>query len=246
LFAPHTYIFVLHAHPVRGESHNQRNTTGEVATIRYIKRQLLGFRIKVTTSLNLCVGLPVGIHAMSTAIVLYFISDKASTIILYRMKPHLPKSLFVLKLFRKWTSSTAMLRMSNLCTLINIHHFTSFHSRFSRIWTYCNNLFKMLLRFHHAYYYNLVFGLKPLRHRLVSSAFETETHVLRSLLKKLIGNGLHFTMIYYKTSQAPTFYYDLLLLINIFQKGDMFHQKNDGLPHINTAESCSSSQSSKI
>jgi len=23
---------VLHAHPVRGESHNQRNTTGEVAT----------------------------------------------------------------------------------------------------------------------------------------------------------------------------------------------------------------------
>jgi len=25
------YIFVLRAHPVRGESHNQRNTTGEVA-----------------------------------------------------------------------------------------------------------------------------------------------------------------------------------------------------------------------
>jgi len=24
--------FILHAHPVRGESHNQRNTTGEVAT----------------------------------------------------------------------------------------------------------------------------------------------------------------------------------------------------------------------
>jgi len=24
---------VLHAHPVRGESHNQRNTTGEVATV---------------------------------------------------------------------------------------------------------------------------------------------------------------------------------------------------------------------
>ena len=24
---------VPHAHPVRGESHNQRNTTGEVATI---------------------------------------------------------------------------------------------------------------------------------------------------------------------------------------------------------------------
>jgi len=32
LFAPHTYIFVLRAHPVRGESHNQRNTTGEDAT----------------------------------------------------------------------------------------------------------------------------------------------------------------------------------------------------------------------
>jgi len=29
------YIYngvILHAHPVRGESHNQRNTTGEVAT----------------------------------------------------------------------------------------------------------------------------------------------------------------------------------------------------------------------
>jgi len=33
LFAPHTCIFVLRAHPVRGESHNQRNTTGEVATM---------------------------------------------------------------------------------------------------------------------------------------------------------------------------------------------------------------------
>jgi len=33
LFAPHRYIFVLRAHPVRGESHNQRNTTGEVATV---------------------------------------------------------------------------------------------------------------------------------------------------------------------------------------------------------------------
>jgi len=33
LFAPHTYIFVLRAHPVRGESHNQRNTTAEVTTI---------------------------------------------------------------------------------------------------------------------------------------------------------------------------------------------------------------------
>jgi len=26
-------IFVLRAHPVRGESHNQSNTTGEVATV---------------------------------------------------------------------------------------------------------------------------------------------------------------------------------------------------------------------
>jgi len=25
---------ILHAHPVRGESHNQRNTTGEVATMQ--------------------------------------------------------------------------------------------------------------------------------------------------------------------------------------------------------------------
>jgi len=33
LFAPHIYSFVLHAHPFRGESHNQCNTTGEVATI---------------------------------------------------------------------------------------------------------------------------------------------------------------------------------------------------------------------
>ena len=32
LFTPHTYIVVLHAHPVRGESHNQRNANGEVAT----------------------------------------------------------------------------------------------------------------------------------------------------------------------------------------------------------------------
>ena len=30
--ATYMYSVVLHAHPVRGESHNQRNTTGEVAT----------------------------------------------------------------------------------------------------------------------------------------------------------------------------------------------------------------------
>ena len=32
LFAPHMYIIVLRAHPVRGEPHIQRNGTGEVAT----------------------------------------------------------------------------------------------------------------------------------------------------------------------------------------------------------------------
>jgi len=31
--ATYMYGVVLHAHPVRGESHNQRNTTGEVATV---------------------------------------------------------------------------------------------------------------------------------------------------------------------------------------------------------------------
>jgi len=30
--------FILHAHPVRGESHNQRNTTGAVATLAYFFR----------------------------------------------------------------------------------------------------------------------------------------------------------------------------------------------------------------
>jgi len=30
--ATYMYGAALHAHPVRGESHNQRNTTGEVAT----------------------------------------------------------------------------------------------------------------------------------------------------------------------------------------------------------------------
>ena len=30
--ATYMYGVVLHAHPVRGESHNQRNTTGDVAT----------------------------------------------------------------------------------------------------------------------------------------------------------------------------------------------------------------------
>jgi len=33
LLAPRIYIFVLRAHPVRGESHNQHNTPGDVATL---------------------------------------------------------------------------------------------------------------------------------------------------------------------------------------------------------------------
>jgi len=33
------YGVILHAHPVRGESHNERNTTGEVATAEYLKLQ---------------------------------------------------------------------------------------------------------------------------------------------------------------------------------------------------------------
>ena len=33
LFAPHIYVVVLRAHPVRGESHIQRNASGEVATL---------------------------------------------------------------------------------------------------------------------------------------------------------------------------------------------------------------------
>jgi len=33
--ATYMYGVVLHAHPVRGESHNQRNTTGEVATLSF-------------------------------------------------------------------------------------------------------------------------------------------------------------------------------------------------------------------
>jgi len=32
---------ILHAHPVRGESYNQRNTTGEVATLVSLKRSLV-------------------------------------------------------------------------------------------------------------------------------------------------------------------------------------------------------------
>jgi len=43
------YGVVLHAHPVRGESHNQRNTTGEVATVCSNEATLLKYvpRIKL-------------------------------------------------------------------------------------------------------------------------------------------------------------------------------------------------------
>jgi len=34
--ATYMYGVVLHAHPFCGESHNQHNTTGEVATVPYI------------------------------------------------------------------------------------------------------------------------------------------------------------------------------------------------------------------
>jgi len=37
LLAPRIYIFVLRAHPVRGESHNQRNTTGAVAILQCMR-----------------------------------------------------------------------------------------------------------------------------------------------------------------------------------------------------------------
>jgi len=48
--ATYMYGVVLHAHPVRGESHNQRNTTGEVATgellyfiLRFLMRSWISY-----------------------------------------------------------------------------------------------------------------------------------------------------------------------------------------------------------
>jgi len=41
--ATYMYGVVLRAHPVRGESHNQRNTTGEVATLVYFASALITF-----------------------------------------------------------------------------------------------------------------------------------------------------------------------------------------------------------
>ena len=40
LLTPRVYIFVLRAHLIRGESHNQRNTTGEVATQPFFQQKL--------------------------------------------------------------------------------------------------------------------------------------------------------------------------------------------------------------
>ena len=48
--ATYMYGVVLHAHPVRGESHNQRNTTGEVATIQRLF-SLLQSTTKITSRL---------------------------------------------------------------------------------------------------------------------------------------------------------------------------------------------------
>jgi len=42
--ATYMYGAVLHAHPVRGESHNQSNTTGEVATLLNTFTQLMDAR----------------------------------------------------------------------------------------------------------------------------------------------------------------------------------------------------------
>jgi len=46
------YGVVLHAHPVRGESHNQRNTTGEVATVCTILLCACVHRVKSEISLD--------------------------------------------------------------------------------------------------------------------------------------------------------------------------------------------------
>jgi len=49
LFAPHIYIAVLRAHPVRGESHNQRNATREVATLAGNRFTAMVFNLFFTT-----------------------------------------------------------------------------------------------------------------------------------------------------------------------------------------------------
>jgi len=47
LLVPRIHIFVLRAHPVRGESHNQRHATGEVAT-----RAMLVYKVKQYSKQN--------------------------------------------------------------------------------------------------------------------------------------------------------------------------------------------------
>jgi len=47
-----TYMYgvVLHAHPICGESHNQRNTTGEVATSDRFSMEMLYLTFLVTNA----------------------------------------------------------------------------------------------------------------------------------------------------------------------------------------------------
>jgi len=40
------YGVVLHAHPLHGESHIQRNTTGEVATISLVEGKIVPTKIR--------------------------------------------------------------------------------------------------------------------------------------------------------------------------------------------------------
>jgi len=46
LFAPLRYIVVIRAHPIRGESHIQRNATGEVATMVVLLQMFTMVNIK--------------------------------------------------------------------------------------------------------------------------------------------------------------------------------------------------------
>ena len=40
---------ILHAHPIRGESHNQHNTTGEVSTLPERDNLMVGYFIKISS-----------------------------------------------------------------------------------------------------------------------------------------------------------------------------------------------------
>jgi len=50
--ATYMYGVVLHTHPVRGESHNQRNTTGGVATMTYTVGRICGSSRQRTIEIN--------------------------------------------------------------------------------------------------------------------------------------------------------------------------------------------------